>query len=159
MVSRENGTEVAQALSALGDTFHALALQFQNLADQLEPARKRWQDTEWAILDETHLRNPSAFDLLDFARSATEDPARVVYERHSSDRATYPNTDLRWQPWEETKLLSLLRQGAAVEAMVKHTGRTSRAISHRVRKIGTTEDKLVIKDQLKKYRARQREGK
>ena len=99
-MSRENGTEVAQALSALGDTFHALALQFQNLADQLEPARKRWQDTEWAILNETHLHNPSAVDLLDFARSATEDPARVVYE-----------------------------------------------------------DKLVIKDQLKKYRARQREGK
>lgn len=159
MVSRESETEVAQTLSAIGDTFHALSLQFQNLANQLGTASKQWQGTEWATLDETHLRNPSMVDLLDFARSATEDPARVVYERHSSDRATYPNTDLRWQPWEDTKLLSLLRQGAAVEAMVKHTGRTSRAISHRVRKIGTTEDKLVIKDQLKKYRARQREGK
>ena len=100
MVSRENGTEVAQALSALGDTFHALSLQFQNLADQLEPAKEQGQTTEWATLDETHLRNPSAVDLLDFARSATEEPARVVYE-----------------------------------------------------------DKLVIKDQLKMYRARQREGK
>ena len=52
MVSRKSGTEVAQALCAIGDTFHALALQFQNLADLLGPIRKQGQDTEWAVLDE-----------------------------------------------------------------------------------------------------------
>ena len=108
-MSRGSGTEVAQTLSAIGDTLHALSLQFQSLADLLGPAGEQGQTTEWAILDETHLRNPSAVDLLDFARSATEDPARVVYERHSSDRATYPNTDLRWQLREGNKLLYFCR--------------------------------------------------